>query len=441
MGILLFLILLFILLLMSVCSIFFKEKKVLFFSPVYLFSLAWTISLLIYQQGDDFLQDRTIVAILVFYLAFCIPGFLLLLRMGASAAIAPIAFPSDIQNLKYQWLFRFLILSQVISVATALSYLYFAVDFAGLGVLDLIQQPSNVSIVRGVLATENYNVPISVKLVSQLKYVNYFSPMIIMLMSSAKLVSKKYAVLSITLAIFYSICFLERSGIIRTMLTFGIFYSIYYVKNRSRFIQMIICGVLAVSFATLLVPYLRGQGDEGGTSLYNYVSGGLSGLDAFVSGYPGEVVTLESQDVYVTPGGYRFNMAPVGFETFTELFKLCNSFFGCEYKIANNKEYVYFPIMTNIYTGVRAFYQDYGQIGSSFAVAFLSVFGTVAYLAGLRRGGVWSAYFNSYLGYLALFSVLTYNLAIREIVLVTSLMLVLSLYFNARRLFFGRRHG
>ena len=150
MGIFLFLTLFSVLVLMSICAVYFKEKKVLFFSPVYLFSLAWTISLLIYQQGEDFLQDRTIYSILAFYLSFCIPGHFLLLRLGASAEIMPVASSTIIRETRHRWLFHFLISCQVIAVATAVLYLYHAVEFAGLGLLAIPGSPFHRGVKKGL---------------------------------------------------------------------------------------------------------------------------------------------------------------------------------------------------------------------------------------------------------------------------------------------------
>ncbi|HAL39240.1 MAG TPA: hypothetical protein DCP03_14505 [Polaromonas sp.] len=437
MGLLLFIIFFAIFVLINASSICFKEKKVLFYSPLYFFSLAWCLSLLIYQFGDDFLRGRTIISMAVFYFSFCIPAFIFLMKAGTSLTIRQLIEPLKMEGFEYRRLVLLLIGLQLLSVCIALTYLYYAISFSGFSFSDLLDQPGSLATVRGILANEDYNVPLILKLTSQVKYVNYFAPIIITTISVYSLLSRKYIGVSIALAILYSICFLERSGIIRTILVFGVFYSLYFVNNRKKLLQLIASGMILVVIATVTVPYLRGQADEGGGNLYDYVVGGLGGLDAFISGYNGEISILETQQIYITEAGFQFGDAPVGFETMTELYRICNALFQCGFEIPNNKEYIYSPIMTNIYTAIRAFYQDYGAFGAPLIIAVIGIFVSWRYLLNIQRGGIWTAYFNSYLAYLATFSVLTYNFSLREIILVWMIMTILSFIFRSRPLFFG----
>lgn len=329
-----------------------KQPSFYLLSPSFAFLLAWCISLGLYFLGGDyFLQERTVQALILSTVAFVLPGLLILQQAAARrGAVSPSA--GSIRDLRVQRLEFVCLTGQALASLAAILYVMAAMSAAGLSVTSIFE--SDLSVVRGIMATSAYEVPLEVRLLGQLKYLNYFVPIIFMRLWLERRVPFAIVVVSLLLAFAHPVISLERSGIVRLVVLFG---CAYLLLSKSFFRSMGRVGLVAlivVAPATLIVPSIRGQASEAVVTPYDYVVGALSGLDAFVSGHDGPVDVLEEQEIYISREGYSPGDSPFGIETATEIYRICNLLSLCDVAIPNHKEYVHSPIMTNTYTGIRS---------------------------------------------------------------------------------------
>lgn len=394
----------------------------IYFSPAFAFCIGWLFSFALYISREDFLKLDTIINLIIFILSFVLPGLFLILRkrlLTGARQISKIKF----DDFKIKPIALTLLGAQMCALFAGIIYLYAATQYAGYSALTDLGDFS--SVVRGVMATQTYHVPVFAQFLGQLKYVNYIAPIAFLALWMSRRASGVLFFLSLFLGIFYSIVALERSGILR-LLIINCFVYLYLSENKIKALRN---GVIFASMVfvplVFIVPTLRGQGDEGGDRVYEYVVGALGGLDAFIMGTSGSVDVLEDQPVLVTSNGYSFGDAPIGLETATELYRLCNAVGVCHVKIPNGKEYIYDPIMTNVYTGVRSFYQDFGPIGMPIAVAIFSIFLHILFLRFLSGTGIFGLYGMAYLAYVSCFLILTNNFLLRDLIFTAAICTVL----------------
>lgn len=416
-----------ILLIYCLATMFWLKRKMklsnkIYFSPAFIFCIAWSFSFILYLLGSDFIRLSTIINLMVFILSFVIPGLFLMLRERSLIGITPIV-PISFDEFKVKPIAFVLLIAQGCALFAGVLYLYTAIQYAGF--LALADVGDSMSVVRGVMAKGGYDVPIVLKFLGQLNYVNYIAPVAFLALWMAGRTGGTLFFMSLSLGVLYSIVTLERSGVLRQLIINGFVY-VFLSENKIKALRNAAVLVLIVFVPVVyVVSALRGQSDEGGDNIYEYVVGALGGLDAFIVGTSGFVAILEDQEILVTEGGYSFGAAPVGLETATELYRLCNAVGACDVKIPNNKEYIYEPIKTNIYTGVRSFYQDFGPIGMPIAVGSFSIFVHFLFLRFLSSSGVFRLYGMAYLAYVSSFLILGNNFLLRDLIFTAAICAVL----------------
>ena len=416
----------------------FDLLEVICFSPAFVFCTAWFLSFSLYLTGDHFLGIETALNLSLFILAFVFPGLVLILIRNARGGIRK-EWLMTVSNFKIKPIAIALFICQSGALISAWFYLNSAIQhIGGGGVDDLV---FSAAAIRGVMATEQYDVPLFIRLLGQLKYVNYIAPVAFLALWIVRREGGWLFVLSIFLGMMSSVILLERSGVLR-LLVINVVVYIYLSTDRFRSLRNG-CAILLLIFIPLvfIVPALRGQGDEGGDNIYGYVVGGLAGINAFIEGTSGSVDILEEQPIYVTTSGYKFGDAPIGLETATEIYRLCNALHVCDIPIPNGKEYIYSPIMTNIYTGLRSFYQDFGPLGMPLGVVCFSLFIHFLYLRFVSGSGVFGLFGIGYLAYVSSFMILTNNFLFRDLIFTAVLCLVIpglgrnksAFWWNSRR--------
>jgi oligosaccharide repeat unit polymerase len=290
--------------------------------------------------------------------------------------------------------------------------------------------------VRGALATQAISVPIFVRLLGQLRYVNYFAPLAVFAMVKMGYTRKRTLALSLLLACLYPVCYLERSGIMRIVLLGAFAYVYFSVNSFGKLAKL--AGILGAIMIPLVVviPVLRGQAE--GADAYNYVVGAWSGFDNFVSGSGmGAVAVLEDQNVYVKQQGYEAGEAPLFLQSATELYRICNAISACSVRLSNFFEYVYTPVYTNIYTLARTYYQDFGPVGAPIGTALFAAFLAFIYVVCVSGGGVFHVYVAAYIAYICAMSVLSDNFLMRDIVFTGIFIYFLAWFFGSRSFWFG----
>lgn len=424
--------------LLLAASIVPKSRKIFLLSPVVVFSCAWAASSLIYLAGEDFLREETLYVLLAFWLSFVVPGVWLVSATGGHIAIARPELLMD--ERRGRRIATVLIAMQVLAAISALSYLISAMAFAGMP-LDALP---NMSALRGVLATQKYDVPLPFRLLSQLRYVNYIAPVAMLALFRAGHISRAKVAASIVLAFLYPLCFLERSGLMRILILAFYAYLFMFEIRVAKLLRLGSWLVVLVAILVVLMPIIRGQGEEGGGNLYNYVAGAWSGIDNFVSGSGSNpVVVLEDQEVYVQPGGYDINMSdsPPMVNLMTEAYRICNAAGLCDVKLGNFGEYVYEPVYTNVYTAARSFYQDLGMLGMIPAVIAVSLLSAILYLWAVRNGAVVAVYAAGYVAYTCVMSVLSDTFLLRDLAFPLVFIFLLTRLLGAQELWFGGKYA
>lgn len=412
------------------------QPKAFLLSPLGAFVAAWAASGMIYLTGDDFIREETAWALFGFYMAFVVPSGMLLLAALRRVAISPLQF--SVESRAAKGIVRALLVMQLLALVSAFAYLVSAMEFGGMG----FDSWPDTEKLRGLMATQKYDVPVAFRLLSQLRYVNYLAPVAMIVMAHRMCVRRSAVSISILLACMYPICFLERSGLMRILVVSLFSYLFVYEIKVAKLFRMGLVVSLLVAFFVVAIPMLRGQGGQGGENLYIYVAGAWSGFDNFVAGSgSGQVVTLEEgQESYITPSGYSIDRSnsPVMVNLMTEAYRLCNAASICDVNLSNFGEYVYVPIFTNIYTAARSFYQDLGPVGMIPGVALVSVLLTLWHLKALRKPSVISIYTASYLAYVCVMSVLSDVFLLRDLIVPMVVAFFLVHAFGARELWFGR---
>jgi oligosaccharide repeat unit polymerase len=402
----------------------FPSRKAFLLSPVSVFVFAWGASATVYLTGNDFLQARTVLALLAFYFSFVLASGYLLVRFSRHLRIGK--NPPATGGKRF---ISALLTMQGLAFVAAAAHLYYAFAHAGAG--------ADLTEVRGVLATQAFDVPMVIKLLGQLRYVNYFAPLAVFAAYQAGQVRRRAIFFSFALACLYPLCYIERSGVLR-MVMLVLFAYLYFAVNSSRqLVKMGMIAALAVIPIVIAIPVLRGQAE--GANAYNYVAGAWSGFDNFVSGSgDGQVVVLENQNIYVRPHGYRLGDAPPFTQSMTEFYRVCDAVGLCHMDLPNFLEYVFEPVYTNIYTLARTFYQDFGPVGAPFATALFAAFLTLSYVMCISRGGVFQIYAAAYIAYVCVMSVLSDTFLLRDIVFTAVFVYLITRVFGSHDFWFGR---
>jgi len=362
---------------------------------------------------------------MAFYFSFIIASGYILVTFSRHLKIRALESPPRRSSFA-----RALLLLQFLAFVAAGAHLYFAFKHVGVG--------ATLTEVRGALATQSIEVPVAIRLLGQLRYVNYFAPLALYAMYKTNGARLRTVVLSFVFACVYPICYLERSGIMR-MFMLIVFAYLYFSVNSLRKVFTLSAVSLGVLIPlVVVVPILRGQAES--ANAYVYIAGAWSGFDNFVSGsgtHP--VVVLEDQDIYVKSGGYEAGDAPPLSLTMTELYRACNAITACNVRLSNFFEYVYTPVYTNIYTLARTFYQDFGPWGAPVATAAFAAFLAFLYMFCISGGGVFHLYVAAYIAYVCAMSVLSDNFLMRDIVFTGIFAYALAWCFGGRTFWFGRK--
>ena len=378
----------------------FEDPKAFLLSPPAVFSYAWAASSIIYCFGDDFLRERTIDALMTFYLSFIIGSSYVTWKLGARAKTG-LRYEEEPARFAH-----LLILCQMLAAFAATAHLYYAWQQAGDG--------ATITQVRGVLADQTIQSPVFFRLLGQLRYLNYVSPLAIMSMRRSRLL----LTLSIVLACAYPMLDMERSGVMRIGLLLAFAY-VFTCRSWASIAKMGIVNVVVGSILVVAVPIIRGQPE--GANVYQYVAGAWGGFDDFVSGtdLASTITTLDGTGGYVTHEPYEFGNAPIEM-TITDLYSACHAIGPCKAAPVPGTEYVNLPLFTNIYTMARSFYQDFGLIGSGVGAALFGAALSLLYVMGFGRGA-FGLYVSAYTAYVCVMSVLTNNFLMRDIVLTAAL--------------------
>jgi oligosaccharide repeat unit polymerase len=384
---------------------------------------AWAASAAFYLTGPDFLRARTVAALLVFYFAFVLASGYVLVTFSRRLRIKAIEPPPQ----RPEFLLVLLLLQGLALVASA-AHLYYAFLHVG--------TDATLTEVRGALATQTINIPIFIRLLGQLRYINYFAPLAIFAMVTLGYARKRTLALSLLLACLYPVCYLERSGIMRIVLLGAFAYVYFSVNSFGKLLKLAsILGAIMIPLV-VVIPVMRGQAE--GADAYNYVVGAWSGFDNFVSGSGmGAVAVLEDQNVYVKQQGYEAGEAPPFLQSATELYRICNAISACSVRLSNFFEYVYAPVYTNIYTLARTYYQDFGPVGAPIGTALFAAFLAFIYVMSVSGGGVFHVYVGAYVAYICAMSVLSDNFLMRDIVFTGVFIYFLAWFFGSRTFWFG----
>ena len=379
----------------------FEDRKVFLLSPPSVFAFAWAASSVVYCFGDDFLREKTIIALMTFYLSFIAGSSYVMLRFGTGAKTGR---PNEGETKRFA---RVLILCQLLAAVAAAAHLYYAWQQAGAG--------ATITQVRGVLANQTIETPIAFRFLGQLRYLNYVAPLAILSMRRSRFV----LVLSVLLACAYPILDMERSGVMRIGLLLAFAY-VFSARSWASIAKMAVVGAVLGGVLVVAIPIIRGQPE--GANAYQYVAGAWAGFDDFVAGtdMASTISTLDGTGGYVTYQPYQFGNAPMFMMTATDLYGACHAIGLCSAVYVPGTEYVNDPWVTNIYTMARSFYQDFGLLGSAIATALFSAGLTLMYLYGFGRGA-FGLYVSAYTAYVCIMSVLANNFLMRDIVLTAAL--------------------
>ncbi|KAB0671378.1 oligosaccharide repeat unit polymerase [Oryzomonas sagensis] len=430
----------FISLLSVLIFLLYVKEKIIYYtllSPVFCCLISFLIVFIMYPFGMDFLRIKTILILLSFLFAFfCSEAFVPNISnvKNKDHKTQHIVKSKDINKLS-----MLLILMQLIALFSAYLTLMKAINFAKYDTVLYASTSitSSQAIIRGVMSNEDYGIPIWLKIISQFKYINYIAPLFFMVLSHKSTKNKFIWFFSTILACCYSVFFLERSGIFRIIVLNSMFWYYWYKPSIKTVGLKMFSAIVVLVPVFNLILLLRGQADSGGGNIYTYFVGALAGLDSFVSGNTGIVDSLSFNEIYVTAGGYSFGDAPIGQETLTELFKFVNNILQLGYTIQTNQEYIYSPIQTNVYTAIRAFYQDYGFLGIPF-VFILGIVTNYIHRYCMNNKTIWSGYIIAYLCYVAIYSVIAYNFLIRDILVPYIILLILTHYTKSKKFIFCR---
>jgi hypothetical protein len=183
-----------------------------------------------------------------------------------------------------------------------------------------------------------------------------------------------------------------------------------------------------------LIPLVRQQLGSFSISPSRYFGGALFGLDAFISGYSGQVDLFEQQVSYISKTGFEFGDAPIGLENFNELYKFINIFSETQFSTPKNKEYIYLAdtYLTNIYTALRGVYQDFGFMGGLLFVFFGSFFINLFYIYSLKLNVFLSTYVVGLLAFISFSSVIANNFVLREFFIAVFLCFLLRWILKSR---------
>ena len=453
MLVLIFLILIFIFLILLANKV--KYPRKILFAPFFIFCFAWINVFFLYVSHDEFLDVETIFIIITFLISFIVPGLFVVINMRGklNTNIDFIYYEKD-KNIKK--LIYILLTCQLVSIAGIIIYVISIIEYADLPTLLILAGGGHISggsyagmdgmdALRRILATSDYRVPIWIKLLTAFRYSNNIAPIVLLGLYMSGRIKKSYVIISFLFALIAPVILLERMGVIRLVFTSFIVYcyfskDIFYAIKKGFIVSLIV--LLPV---IIIVPVIRGQGDEGGSNAYNYLVGALAGLNAFVVGTNGTIDGLElDQKLFITKQGYNFGDAPIGMESLTEIYRICNAIGLSEIYIPKNKEYIDKPMSTNIYTGVRSFYQDFGVIGMPLTVVLFSLFLHSLYILSLLRKGFFSIYIISYASFVSASMIFVNNFYLRDIVFIAVFCYIVSFISNISNSFwFGesRKHA
>lgn len=395
-------------------------------SPVFMALIPFMATFILYSTGDDFLKEKTITILSCYAIIFvcsAIASPYVYYKLRYNTTLESVSSENGIVKAT-----TLLLLFQVLALFSAYFTLMKAISFATEGTVLYAMYGDNAPFaikLRGVMSNENYGIPLWVKVLSQFKYINYIAPLFCMTLIKRSRKYKWIWVMSSIMSCCYPIFFLERSGILR-IIALNIIFWLYWFRPRFKAVAFRIATVI---FPLLLifnaVLLLRAQADAGGGNAYTYFVGSIAGFDAFVSGTSGHVDSLNYNEIYVAPGGYKFGTAPIGQETLTELFMFVNKYLDLKYNYQQNQEYIYAPIFTNVYTALRSYYQDYHL----FSIPILFMTGIIInliFVKCMNSRSVWSGYIVAYLGYVCLYSIIANNFLTRDIIITYTLMYLIA---------------
>jgi len=353
-------------------------------SPYFIFFSTWSLTFFLYSIGQDFLSFKTTIIILIFLFFSFLGFFLSIAKKFSKHNISILQISSTRNNLSIPKLLSnqsriekvsfILILFQVLSIYAMWIYITSATKGGGLYLTYLLN--GNLGELRRILAIGEYTVPLHAKIMMQFKYFNSFNIVFFTYLTFVFRYKKYkfFLFISILLSIIFGIEHLARDQAVWFLFLYIITYHVLYNKtllSKNFFIIVL----LSLAISVFVVQYRTSLDNK--LNVFNqvrlYISGGLSGLEAFVNGYPhSDSITLEiKQKNYITQNGFDFlNDIELGKNIFKQIYSyICIFIKNCY--VYHHHEYIFYPISTNIYTGLRNFIQDFGYAGISiFAFIF-----------------------------------------------------------------------
>jgi oligosaccharide repeat unit polymerase len=371
---------------------FLIERRSFISSPILYFLLIWVIVFALYESEGWVLNDKTILVTILFIFVYFIVFHLIILSVNRRHLI--FNYTSFVLNPLSKFEKNSYIVICIIAVSGAMLYLFAA---SGLGVLQILASDSNDD-VRKILATSNTNVPLYAKIINQAFYcicpILFFSS--INFMKSKSINNLAFLILIFTLSVLYSSLLMQRSLI----LMFGVFAFFPLIIFQKNILKVIVLSFTIITLFFLLFHFVEVFRNSPISEqslfdkVYYYFVGGMFGLDAFISGSDTRVELLEVQKNYITVSGFSFDDITVGMSTFTVLYKTIAMLFSIEYVIPNHGEYIITPFKTNIYTGIRAFYQDFYYLGILIGATILA---TMSAFVHVLKGCVKYQYVNVFM--------------------------------------------
>ncbi len=389
--------------------IYSRNKKYFLLSPLFAFNSIWTLVFFLYIFKQQFLSLNTFGLIMFFNLMINI-SFLIF-----DQSINNENFKKANNIISYdiiRWEKITLLILQSISLVAAILYIKTILieNMAGLAFFSAFSDSNSFDIesIRIFMAIGDFHVPVWMKILNQFNYFNIINPILFYLVikESDNAKNRIYFIISITIAILYSVLLMQRSFIL-LYLTILCYTMLMVNQNFKKIFKNVIIVAGIFLLLSMLIANLRlnKNSDVIDVSLfdyyYNYIVGGLSGLEAFLNGYKfGTADVLEHNQInFISNVGFSVADMQYGMNTFSSIAAIISKIMMIDLYIPQHYEYIYYPITSNIYPIMRPIYQDFSFWGMIFFPIFYSLVNIYLYKKNYGSNKITSLFIVSYLNY------------------------------------------
>ncbi len=378
----------------------YKDKKYVMLSPLFMLNITITITFIGYLTFHDFLSSKTLLTIFIFYLLFNL-SYIISDRRNIRIS------HNDINiNIQIKYYFKILLLIlQVLSVVAVSFYMYSVIQTNGL-VAAFSFEALNYSDLRRYSATTEINVPIYIKILNQLNIFNFINPIILSILYIKEKTKFNFLMLTLSMifGFLYSLILLQKAYFFTILIIF-IYIFLYMNSNlKKTFFKLILPLVLCFFIIGGIINEIRKDNSldtNNNTPMFARHLAGLVGLDAFIAGTSSHVNILEDQKIYLNKNGFEFNDIELGQNTFYFIFRLVDMIDGtADIMVAKHGEYIYLPMMTNVYTFLRPIYQDFHIFGIIVAALAIGYVFQRVYSKSYNSKSLYKYFFIGYLNYI-----------------------------------------